>query len=54
MIRCNIKLQANFQPDLPVGKESIVGSFFDDAVKMGQSPMDKGLIDGSIENFLQR
>jgi len=40
MVRGNINLQANFQPDLPMGKEFIVGSFLGDTVKMGQSPFD--------------
>ena len=35
-------------------KEFIVRTFFGDAMKMGHFPMDKGLMDDSIEKFMQR
>jgi hypothetical protein len=54
MARWNIKLDANFQPDLSMYKEFIAGSLFGGAVKMRQTPMDKGIMDNSIESFLQR
>jgi len=49
MVRCNIKLHANFQPNLPMRKESIVGVFFDDIVKNCKSPMNKRLME--VEDF---
>jgi hypothetical protein len=51
---CNLKLHANFQRDLLMLKEFIVGPFFGVTVKMGRSPMNKGLMDNSIESFMQR
>jgi hypothetical protein len=54
MNRCNIKLHAYFLPGQPRRMEFIVGSVLDSAVEMGQSQMDKGLMDHLIENFLQR
>jgi hypothetical protein len=54
MLRCNIRLHANLQPDQYIRKEFIVGSVLDAAVKMGHSRMNKGQMNHSIESFMQR
>jgi len=41
MLRCNIKLHANLQPDQYIRKEFIVGSVLDAAVKIDHSRMSK-------------
>jgi hypothetical protein len=54
MLRCNIKLHANLQPDQYLRKEFIVGSVLDAAVETGHSRKNKGLMNQSIESFMQR
>ncbi len=53
MLRCNIKLHANLQPDQYIREEFIIGSVLEVSVKTRHSRMNKGPINYSIESFMQ-